>query len=348
MKEKIGKREKPKNQEENLNNMADSSDLVTKLLESLLQQRSDPFESLTKTIIIKDLLKSLKEEPAQQQSFFGPQTFTQMMQFAMFMQFFREFMKMTNTQSSSEDMMKWFEMYQKLAQGNMDAKTMMEMVNNMHRQYTDMIREVYKEKEEKNKEQMEKLVELVQEALERWDKEKLEMLSNFQETVQQLTNKGRFDELKKFLQEYQEYQQIEKQIKELFRSAKLEEEGLVKPEGGINWDKVLHIIEKLLLGSGGFSGTYTPAPKEVKPPSTETQLATSILSQEKPQISVSLTPQVQAQTQASITPQSTIQETTQTTQVVQNIENISIPVATPSGTISTQQNITPDAEPLIT
>ncbi len=331
------------------NNMADSSDLVAKLLEGLLQQKSDPFESLTKTIIIKDLLKSFREESTPQQAFFGPQTFTQMMQFAMFMQFFREFMKMTNTTQSSEDMMKMFELYQKMMSG-MDAKTMVEMVNNMHKQYADMLKEVYKEREEKNKEQLEQLAELVKEALEKWDKEKLEMLSNFQETVQQLTKKGRFEELKKFIEEYQEYQQIEKQIKELLRSAKLEEEGLVKPEGGINWDKVLHIIERLLLGgSGGFPGNSTPAPKEVKPPNEleeyyqqayQQMLASAQQTQEKPQISVSLTPQVQASTQTTASVQ---QISTPKVETQSNIENISIPIATPSGT---QPQTGPDAEPL--
>ena len=278
--------------------MKDLLELVTAIINS--QKSGSDLGELVKVLALRETLQALRQPPQQQQT----TLFEQMTQFAMAMKFWDMIEKKFGKEGSVDEFLKYMQIFQQLQKGQVDTTTLLQMINETHNRYAQLMKEHYESRIKDMENTKQEILNIIQEIFSRWDKEKLEMFQKFEETVKQLSSKGRFDELKKFLEEYQEYRTLEKQLKDLLKETELEKEPIYTKEGGINWEKILYYIDKWFFGGSGLLTGVTstaPAKKEVKPPTamlTPTQPAATQptetpnieVAEEKPVTKVETTP----------------------------------------------------------
>jgi hypothetical protein len=212
--------------------MKDLLELVTAIISS--QKSGGDLGELVKVLALRETLQALRQPPQQQQQ---TPLFEQMTQFAMAMKFWDMIEKKFGKDGSVDEFLKYMQIFQQLQKGQIDTATLLQMINETHSRYAQLMKEHYESRIKDIENTKQEILNVIQEILGRWDKEKLEMFQRFEETVKQLSSKGRFDELKKFLEEYQEYRTLEKQLKGLLKETELEKEPIYTKEGGINWEK---------------------------------------------------------------------------------------------------------------
>jgi len=244
---------------------------VVELLMKMWESKSSSGDSLSefaKLLALREMIQMYRQPQTQQ----GSDMFGQMMQFAMAMKFWDMLEKRFGKSESMEDFMKYMQLFQQMSKGQLELKDLIQLMNATHDKYTQLMKEQYESKLQDMQQRYQEIINIVNQVMEKWDRERLEMFKRFDDTVKNLSSKGRFDELKKFLEEYAEYKNLENQLKDLVKQTELEKAPIMDKQGGINWEKVLYYIDRWLFGGGGGGFPQPPTKREVVPPQVEQEL----------------------------------------------------------------------------
>ncbi len=242
---------------------------VLELVRSMTGGSSSGWEKLAEVMIVRELIQALRQQPPPTQV---PQNSSNWMDkiidFYIAMEFLNTIKQGTAGKDRMKEILEMVQLFKSVQSGQLTPETLIQLLNQTHERYAELIKQSYEDRLKQQQEynqKVEQIINLVQEILQRWDKERLEMFQRFEETLRRMYEERRpAEEIRRFVQEFMEYQKLMEQLKEAIKGTELEKQPIYDEKSGqINIDKILYYIDRWFFR--GASTELTPPPKKTRP-----------------------------------------------------------------------------------
>jgi len=268
-------------------------DEIKTILELLRPQQpsSDPLARVMEAIIMRDLIKTFKEEEKTRKSMID---FGDILEFYKAMKMLKYLEKMLGEEEKGEMKELLAQLESKFKEDQLSK--VLDKLAEKDRQVLTLLKELQEKSSKKEEEYAKRLEELINELQQRYTEDQLRMFQQFDKVVAELKSKGEFGKLKEFVNQFSEFTQLVDEINRVAEKLHLRKEPLVQEGGKINWDKVFDFLTEIVK-----KGFTSPPPKREIPESLPTTpIETSQITTTQP--SLPQIPTEQPKIESSITP----------------------------------------------